>query len=106
MKFIVDNQLPRALARLIQSEFGAEAIHVTDVGLRDATDGELWAYASTNNSILISKDEDFVNMVLHTPTAPLVWVRVGNCRRAIILDLFRRMWPRNQRTAEDRRLLY
>ena len=44
MKFIVDNQLPPALARLIQSDLGEEAMHVADLGLRDATDSELWAY--------------------------------------------------------------
>jgi predicted nuclease of predicted toxin-antitoxin system len=38
VKFIVDNQLPPALARLIQSDLGGEAMHVADVGLRDATD--------------------------------------------------------------------
>lgn len=94
MKFFVDNQLPPALARLIQTELGAEATHVADIGLRDATDAELWSYASTNGSILISKDEDFVNMFLHKPTAGLLWVRVGNCRRAFLLDMFQRVWPR------------
>ncbi len=94
MKFLVDNQLPPALARLIQSELAAEATHVADIGLRDATDAELWSYASANGEILISKDEDFRNMVLHTPTAGLVWVRVGNCRHAFLFDVFRRVWPR------------
>jgi predicted nuclease of predicted toxin-antitoxin system len=45
VKFIVDNQSPPAPARLIQSDFGGEAMHVADLGLRDATDSELWAYA-------------------------------------------------------------
>ena len=62
MKFLVDNQLPPALARLIDSEFGADAVHVAEVGLRDATDAELWAYASDQDLILISKDEDFVDL--------------------------------------------
>jgi predicted nuclease of predicted toxin-antitoxin system len=46
------------------------------------------------DSILISKDEDFSNMVLQIPTAKLIWVRVGNCRKAVLLGLFRRLWPR------------
>lgn len=33
--------------------------------------------------ILISKDEDFADMVLQTPTATLIWVRVGNCRKNV-----------------------
>ncbi len=94
MNFLVDNQLPPALARFIQSEFETKAMHVADLGLRDASDAEVWRYASTHDLILISKDEDFANMVLNKPTAKLIWVRVGNCRRVSLLDLFRRIWPR------------
>jgi predicted nuclease of predicted toxin-antitoxin system len=69
-------------------------MHVVDAGLRDASDAEIWAYLSKTDSILISKDEDFANMVLQAPTAKLIWVRFGNCRKAFLLDLFHRMWPR------------
>ncbi len=94
MNFLVDNQLPPALARFLSNECKQNAIHVLDLGLRDGSDSELWSYASTNNLILISKDEDFANMILTRPTAKLIWVRVGNCRKLFLLDLFRRMWPR------------
>jgi hypothetical protein len=33
-------------------------------------------------------------MVLQKPTVLLIWVRVGNCRRVFLLDLFRQVWPR------------
>jgi predicted nuclease of predicted toxin-antitoxin system len=69
-------------------------VHVIDVGLRDASDAEIWSYVSKNDSALISKDEDFVNMVLQLPTAKLIWIRFGNCRKAFLLDQFRRMWSR------------
>jgi predicted nuclease of predicted toxin-antitoxin system len=94
VNFLVDNQLPPALARFIQIEYKSQARHVIDVGLRDASDAEIWRYVSMSDSILISKDADFVDMVLQVPTAKLIWVRVGNCRRAFLLDLFRRMWSR------------
>lgn len=67
---------------------------MADVGLREATDAQLWEHASAAGLILISKDEDFVDTVLNTPTAIFVWVRVGNCRRTFLLDVFRRAWPR------------
>ncbi len=89
MRFLVDNQLPPALARL-NADFDSEGFHVADIGLRDASDAEVWSYVSRDGSVLISKDEDFANMVLHRPTAKLIWVRFGNCRRAFLLDLFRR----------------
>jgi predicted nuclease of predicted toxin-antitoxin system len=91
---LVDNQLPPALARMIQSEFDAEALHVSDIGFRDASDRELWSYASVNQFVLISKDQDFVRLFLTDPVVRLIWVRIANCRRAFLLDLFRRDWPR------------
>ena len=94
MNFLIDNQLPPALARFIQSELNCSAIHVVDAGMRDASDAEVWRYASKRDLILVSKDEDFANMVLQVPTAKLIWVRVGNCRRMFLLELFRQMWPR------------
>lgn len=94
MTFLVDNQQPPALARFIESDLGAKAMHVSDVELRDASDAEVWRYASLNGLIVISKDEDFADMLLQRPAAKLIWVRIGNCRRAYLLEVFGRIWPR------------
>ena len=40
-KFIVDAQLPPALARLLSS-LGEEAIHVFDVDMMEASDNKIW----------------------------------------------------------------
>ena len=64
MNLLVDNQLPPALARFIESEFGCSGIHVADIGLRDASDAEVWEYASKIDATLVSKDEDFATMAL------------------------------------------
>ncbi len=91
MKFLVDNQLPPALARFISEDLGVEARHVADIGLRDA---DVWSYASENDFVLIPKDDDFVSLYSKTPSARLLWVRLGNCRRAFLLTVFRKQWPR------------
>jgi predicted nuclease of predicted toxin-antitoxin system len=93
VRFLIDNQLPPALARFIEAELGCEARHVADVGFRDASDADVWQYASTNTYVLVSKDGDFTHMVLQSSSACLICVRVGNCRRVFLLDLFRRLWP-------------
>ncbi len=63
------------------------------MGLRDASDAAVWQYASANGFVPVSKDEDFTHMALTDSNARLIWVRVGNCRRAFLLDWFRRLWP-------------
>lgn len=47
MRFVVDAQLPPALARLLTAK-GHSAVHVEDVGLRDADDSPIWGYALDN----------------------------------------------------------
>ena len=93
MKFLIDNQLPPALARFISQNLGVQAYHVADLGLRDARDYEIWRYASSG-LILVSKDEDFVRIWAHEPITRLLWVRLGNCRRTYLLEVFRRLWPK------------
>ena len=86
MKFLVDNQLPAAVARAI-SAAGAQACHVLGLGLASADDATVWQYACRNGFILISKDEDF----FHLANRPgerglLLWIRIGNCRKQRLLD--------------------
>ena len=58
MKFLVDNQLPAALAVYLRKK-GMDCEHVLDAGLAEASDAELCKYAAVNERIIISKDEDF-----------------------------------------------
>ena len=44
MRFVVDAQLPPALARLL-AQRGHHAEHVADIGLRNANDTPIWRYA-------------------------------------------------------------
>jgi len=69
-------------------------LHVGDVGLREGTDAQVWAYASENDVVLISKDDDFVTLYSKTPSARLLWIRIGNCRRAFLLKVFSEQWQR------------
>jgi predicted nuclease of predicted toxin-antitoxin system len=90
VKFLVDNQLPAALARFIQAK-GCQAVHVLDIGLAEASDIEIFQRAELDGYILVSKDEDFLHLVLKPGTsAGLVWVRIGNCRKQHLLEVFDR----------------
>jgi predicted nuclease of predicted toxin-antitoxin system len=62
VRFLVDAQLPPALARLI-AERGHVAEHVTDIGPGDAPDRDLWGYALAHQAVIVTKDEDFADMV-------------------------------------------
>lgn len=88
MRFLVDAQLPPALVRLLR-EHNHEAEHVTDIGPADAPDRDIWRYALAHGAVIVTKDEDFADMVATGGEAPaVVWVRVGNTRRAALLTWF------------------
>ena len=58
MRFLVDAQLPPALAGWLREQ-GHEAEHVEDVGLIASTDAAIATHAETNGAVLVTKDEDF-----------------------------------------------
>jgi len=88
MRFLVDAQLPPALARFIDQQ-GYEAKAARDVGLREADDNEIWSFAHNGNWIVITKDEDFVQRALQNSTAPqVVWLRIRNSTNSVLLAWF------------------
>ncbi len=94
MKFLVDNQLPAALARFLEAS-GFEAAHVYDLGLDLAVDRDIWEYATANRFTVISKDDDFFHLAtLDVSGPPLVWVRLGNCRKMVLLTKFNEYLPK------------
>ena len=70
MKFVVDAQLPPALARLLR-ETGCDAFAVREIGLREATDAEIWRYAVQQQAVIITKDEDFAERCLYSRDQPV-----------------------------------
>jgi predicted nuclease of predicted toxin-antitoxin system len=91
MKFLIDNQLPRSLAAYLVRR-GHECNHVFDIGLDEADDVELWSHCAREQSILVSKDEDFIYLAARPGDAGrLVWVRLGNCRNAALIEGFDRV---------------
>ena len=85
MRFLVDAQLPPALAPWLTAR-GHEAKAVREVGLRNASDSTIWKYATTEHCVVLTKDEDFVERTLRTSAGPqIVWFRIGNCTNRILV---------------------
>jgi predicted nuclease of predicted toxin-antitoxin system len=88
MRFVVDAQLPTALARALTAR-GHLAEHVTDVAPGDTLDGWIWDYALERGAVVVTKDSDFPDLVALREAAPgIVWIRVGNTRKQALLDWF------------------
>jgi predicted nuclease of predicted toxin-antitoxin system len=87
MKLLFDENLSPKLPRLLATEF-PNSLHVRDIGMKGCADEIIWEYAKNNNFTVISKDSDFYQRALlygHPPK--LIWLRIGNCNRDILLQL-------------------
>jgi predicted nuclease of predicted toxin-antitoxin system len=105
-KFLIDAQLPPALARFLAAKTGT-AIHVADLGAKEAADSWIWEKALSEGWVLLTKDEDFPMRAALAKDAPvIVWIRFGNTSRR---ELLRRIEPMVdlwiERIGEGERLL-
>ena len=61
-----------------------------------ATDDQvIWEYAKSHDMTIVSKDEDFQLMADRQGSIPpqVVWVRLGNFRKAALLQAFATLQP-------------
>ena len=93
MRFLIDAQLPTALARWL-TEVGHDAAHVMDHGLQTATDRKIWDFAVASAAVIVTKDEDFAQRRILTLTGPaIIWIRLPNSRRRELIDWFEKAFP-------------
>lgn len=89
MKFLVDAQLPKALALALR-EKGFDAIHTTDLpNGNDTTDAEINRLSFEENRTVISKDVDFYDSFsARKEPYKLLRVTTGNIKNSHLIELF------------------
>ncbi len=89
MTFWLDAQLPPALARHLTERFGVEAKTLRSLGMRDASDREIFDAAKRDGADIITKDGDFVELVERLGAPPrIVWVTCGNSSNQHLKQVF------------------
>lgn len=89
MKFLVDAQLPRLLAKFLCDK-GHNAVHTLELpDGNDTTDAEINRISLAENRVVISKDGDFYDsFTAQCEPYKLLYVRTGNLSNAALIDLF------------------
>jgi predicted nuclease of predicted toxin-antitoxin system len=78
MRFLIDEQLPPALADRLKRA-GHQAEHINTIGFEGATDQRIWAHAVSRGAVIITKDEDFAHLARSSRDGPcVIWIRLGN----------------------------
>jgi len=94
----IDAQLPPQLAKWLNLTFNVEAYALRDLNLRDAEDEHIFFKARQQGIVIISKDSDFVEMVLRLGIPPqLLWITCGNVTNRRLQSLLTQVFPRAQK---------
>ncbi|MBM4350222.1 MAG: hypothetical protein FJ106_10115 [Deltaproteobacteria bacterium] len=99
LRILVDEDMPRPTAGLLQS-LSIDAIDLRDVGLKGATDAEVFGYAQKQEMIIISRDKEFGNIVKYPLGTHhgIIWVNLPYIFiRQQILDAVKRFFVEVER---------
>jgi predicted nuclease of predicted toxin-antitoxin system len=95
LKFLVDMPITPDAVRHLKAA-GHEAVHVSDIGLFDASDEQILDRARVEGCVIVTADLDYPRlMALHRHSAPgIVLFRGGNYSDSEMLDLLDRVLDR------------
>jgi predicted nuclease of predicted toxin-antitoxin system len=83
MTIWVDAQLSPAIALWITANFQVQSLALRDLGLRDATDHQIFMAAKQAQAVVMTKDDDFVELLKrHGPPPQVLWLTCGNTSNA------------------------
>ena len=94
MKILLDANISWKLVNRLKPIFG-ECAHVDLIGLNvPAEDIDIWNYAENNGYIIITKDNDFLDLLELNGFPPkVVLLRTGNNRSQSLFELLTKIKP-------------
>src|SRR6056297_1187043 len=103
MKIWVDAQLSPAIAAWINRTFDdIEAESVRALGLRDANDPDIFEAARKADVVVMSKDDDFIQLIEQRDTQPkLLWITCGNTSNARMRVILSKTLPKAKELLES-----
>jgi predicted nuclease of predicted toxin-antitoxin system len=84
MEIWIDAQLSPSLALWINQSFDeSNAQSMRALGLRDASDKEIFMKARQHKAVIVSKDADFLKLLNeYGPPPQIIWITAGNTSNA------------------------
>lgn len=103
MKVWVDAQLSPSIAAWINRTFDdIEAESVRSLSLRDATDPEIFEEAKKADAVVMSKDDDFIQLIEQRGSPPkLIWITCGNTSNARMREILSTTFPKAKKLLES-----
>jgi predicted nuclease of predicted toxin-antitoxin system len=90
----IDAQISPRLCSWLRRQFRVEVAHVRDLDLREAEDREIFERARNATVVVLTKDEDFVDLVRRFgPPPQVLWLRCGNTSNARLKSILVKTLP-------------
>jgi len=90
MKLLFDQNISFRITKKLEDLF-PDCKHVSDCGLMDCEDPEIWLYAQQNSYTIVTFDSDFYDIsVINGHPPKIIWIRTGNLNTTQITRLLMR----------------
>jgi predicted nuclease of predicted toxin-antitoxin system len=101
MKFLFDQNISQRILKVLPENYVGSS-HVKKEGLINARDRQIWEFAKKNDFIIVTQDSDFneLNSLLGFPPK-VIWIRSGNLKTQVIIDLLISQYHEIQQFIED-----
>jgi predicted nuclease of predicted toxin-antitoxin system len=87
MKLLFDQNISFRLVKQIAHVFPSSK-HVSDAGLLNCEDQEIWLFAKNNGFVIVTFDSDYFDIALINGCPPkVIWLRTGNLTTKEIASL-------------------
>lgn len=98
----VDAQLSPVIASWVTKTFALTAYAVRDLGLREATDRQIFLSARGASAVVMTKDGDFVRLLEELgPPPQVIWLTCGNTSNAHLKQILTGALPRAVKLLES-----
>jgi predicted nuclease of predicted toxin-antitoxin system len=78
MRLLFDQNISFRITKKLKSYF-SDCYHVSDCGLLDCEDPDIWKYAKDNDFAIVTYDSDFYDLSIINGHPPkIIWIRTGN----------------------------
>ena len=78
MRLLFDQNISFRITKKLKEHF-SDCKHISDCGLRDCDDPDIWEYAKKNNFAIVTFDSDFYEIsILNGHPPKIIWIRSGN----------------------------
>jgi predicted nuclease of predicted toxin-antitoxin system len=89
VRLLFDENLAETLVSALADLF-PQSLHIRSLGHAGAPDAVVWELARQHGCVLVTRDEDFLQLSVARGAPPKVlWIALGNCTNATIIALLR-----------------